>query len=341
MKKLAFIDSSPESYKRIGIKPDKIEKWEDGLRTNVESPQFEWWYFDGELEDGSKIAITFFTKPYTNVPHSVAPYIKFNLSNPDGTELAKILTFKPEEFKASKEHCDVHIGKNSFTGDLNTYNIHVEFEDFLYDIELKNALHAWRPETGFYTFGTDYLAWVVSVPQGTITARITQNGKQRTVQGHGYHDHNWGLVPMGELIHHWYWGRAQVGPYLVIASTIYGEKKFDSQFINTFLLAKGDKILADKGDNSQFTAQDIVTETETGKPVPNTLVFEYRDADQHYRLTFRRKRDIMHARFHDAKDGSYLRFAGDAMLQVMDENRVVDTYNQTAIWEEMYFGKVK
>jgi hypothetical protein len=26
--------------------------------------------------------------------------------------------------------------------------------------------------------------------------------------GSGYHDHNWGDVPMQTLMHHWYWARA-------------------------------------------------------------------------------------------------------------------------------------
>jgi hypothetical protein len=30
--------------------------------------------------------------------------------------------------------------------------------------------------------------------------------------GSGYHDHNWGHVPMRTLIHHWYWARAKTGP---------------------------------------------------------------------------------------------------------------------------------
>ena len=30
-----------------------VEKWEDGLRTNGNNGELEWWYFDVKLEDGS------------------------------------------------------------------------------------------------------------------------------------------------------------------------------------------------------------------------------------------------------------------------------------------------
>ena len=47
----------------------------------------------------------------------------------------------------------------------------------------------------------------------------------KELNGHGYHDHNWGETPMNNIIHHWYWGRAQVGQYLIITSTLYGEQQ--------------------------------------------------------------------------------------------------------------------
>lgn len=50
------------------------------------------------------------------------------------------MKFPVSEFSASKEKCDVHIGKNYFSGDLSNYKIHVEFEDFSCDVELKNSL---------------------------------------------------------------------------------------------------------------------------------------------------------------------------------------------------------
>ena len=328
---------SDDDYKKLGLSKETVELWEDGLRTDFETNEFEWWYFDCELEDTSKIVITFFTKSYVIPTKGLAPFIRFNYSKPDGTEVARTLNFKAGDFSADKNSCDVKIGNNIFKGDLKNYNIHIEFEDYSFDIKLKNNFTAWRPHTGHYNFGTDYLAWVVPVPQGEVLAEIRENGQVKNLKGHGYHDHNWGKVPMRDLIHHWYWGRAQVGPYLIIASCLYGEKQYEYQFTNTFFIGRDGKILADNGENSTLKISDVVVEPETNKPVPNKLVFEYKDEQQNYRLTLERKRDILHQPFHDEKGGAYLRFAGNALLEVKNQNET-SSYNETAIWEEMYFG---
>jgi len=42
---------------------DTVSPWEDGLRTDVDSPSFEGWYFDAHFDDGSTAVIVFYTKP--------------------------------------------------------------------------------------------------------------------------------------------------------------------------------------------------------------------------------------------------------------------------------------
>ena len=329
-----------ENYEEFGLLKERVELWEDGLRTDYTTNAFEWWYFDCELEDGSKIAMTYLTKSYTVPEKGLAPFIRFNYSKTDGSEIARTLTFKAEEFSASKEKCDVKIGNNTFRGDLKLYNIHIEFEDFSCDIKLENEFESWRPGTGYYKFGSDYLAWMVATPQGSVKAKIKEGNNIKELNGHGYHDHNWGETPMNNIIHHWYWGRAQVGPYLIITSTLYGEQQLDYENVNTFFIGKDGEILAYEGKNTQYTISGVVIEPETQKPVPNKILVEYKDDIQKYSLTLERKRDILHQRFHDENNGAYLRFAGNAELKASNKEET-KVYNETAIWEMMYFGKNK
>jgi hypothetical protein len=51
------------------------------------------------------------------------------------------------------------------------------------------------------------------------------DNKQINTSGSGYHDHNWGNNSIMELFNHWYWSRAEIGPYNVIASEMIAEKK--------------------------------------------------------------------------------------------------------------------
>ncbi len=118
---LAHLGSTPEDYQRIGIKPDQVLPWEDGARTDGGPGTFEWWYFDTNLDNGAKIVVEFFNKDFMDINTPLAPMIGLHLNLPDGTSYNKMAEFKPEEFTASKDRCDVRIGDNSFSGDLHTY----------------------------------------------------------------------------------------------------------------------------------------------------------------------------------------------------------------------------
>ena len=52
---------SEKSFFNPSVQPNElgneIGNWEDGSRINGENNEFEWWYFDAELEDGSVIVV--------------------------------------------------------------------------------------------------------------------------------------------------------------------------------------------------------------------------------------------------------------------------------------------
>jgi len=350
----AHLGTSPQEYAHLGIKQGQIEPWEDGMRTDGSPNTYEWWYFDAHLDDGSTVAITFFTKPIADVKKPLSPQITFNLDRPDGTRLEKILHAPTQEFSASTKGCDVRIGSNSFQGDLHTYQIHVEIEDVVADIQLTGTVPAWRPETGHLYFGDQnqhVFAWLPAVPQGQVQATLTV-GNQQQSSGIGYHDHNWGNISMLKLMHHWYWGRAKVGDYTVIAAYITAEEEYGSQEFPIFLLARSGQILADDGRNVSFSASDISTDDATKKPVANDLVYTYQENTQKYVVTFHRQQDLVRQKFVDELPGieawvarlagmvgAYLRFTGEVKIERHDE-KTVESQQGEAIWELMYFGHV-
>ncbi len=70
---------------------------------------------------------------------------------------------------------------------------------------------SWRPETGHIVFGAegeDFLAWLISVPMGKVTATYRIGTEFHESTGLGYHDHNWCNQPymqMGHMLDHWFW----------------------------------------------------------------------------------------------------------------------------------------
>jgi predicted secreted hydrolase len=352
---LARLGSTPEDYERIGIKPDQVLPWEDGARTDGRAGTYEWWYFDARLDDGAKLVVTFFTKNFTDIDRPLAPMIRIDLDLPDGTSYNKIAEWKPEEFAASRDHCDVRIADNSFSGDLHSYKITAHIEDVAVDVNLVGEVPAWRQATGHMYFGTHdehEFNWLPAVPQGKVDASYSVGGQARTTSGVGYHDHNWGNAPISSLINHWYWARGQAGPYTTVASYITAEEKYGNTELPVFMLARDGKVVADDATRVSFEELGTYTDTNTGKPVANVTRYTYTDGDDTYIVTFTRYRDLAVMELidglHGAKklaarlirfDGAYLRFTGELRIEHRRSDTVVDSYTDSAIWELMYLGK--
>jgi hypothetical protein len=354
---LSRLGMAAEDYQRIGIDPDHVAPWEDGARTDGGPGAYEWWYFDAHLDDGAKLVVVFYTKNFTDIAKPLAPMIRIDLDLPDGTRYNKVGEFKPDEFSASTERCDVHIAGNSFQGDLHTYKIVAEVEDIAVEVSLTGEVPAWRPGTGHWYFGADdehEFNWLPAVPQGKVDATYSVAGKSSTASGVGYHDHNWGNALMNSLVNNWYWGRGQAGPYTVVASYITAEQKYGYAELPVFLLAENGKIIADDGAKVTFERLGTYTDTATGKPVANVTRYTYTDGDDSYTITFTRHRDLAVNKLIDhlgglkkvaAKlvrfDGAYLRFTGELRIEHRHAGEIVDSYTDSAIWELMYLGKAR
>lgn len=336
----SVLGREPHHYRKLGLTEGVIEPWEDGLRTNAAEESFEWWYFDCHLDDGSKLAIEFHTKPpYLSPSKPLTPYVSFLLDRPDGSRVEKRLVATPEAFSARRDRCDVRIAGHTFAGDLARYRIHVDIEGVVADVTLSGDVPPWRPATGHVFFGDDeqhYVAWLPAVPRGTVQAAITIDGRRQELAGVGYHDHNWGNVALRKIIDHWYWGRARIGDYTVLTLNFVGHESYGRRVHPAFMVAKGGRILASAVDDIRFTAAEYSRNAETGTPVANRLVYELDDGGSRYAVTFRRRRDVLALDFGPA--GAYVRFLGDVAIERCVGERVVETERGDAMWELLYFG---
>ena len=352
----ARLADRPDDFERLGIDRVAIAVWEDGLRTDGGPGSYEWWYFDATLDDGSTLVIAFFTKQMIDVGKPLAPHVTIQCDRPDDSHIDITTPVYADAFSAATDRCDVRVGPNTFRGDLHEYVIHAEGEGVVVDVTLTGQVRPWRPATGHLLFGPrgdEMFAWLPSVPQGRVTATITVAGSTETLAGIGYHDHNWGNVSMLTLMNHWYWARARIGDYTVIASYITAETAYGGIGIPVFLLARGDEVLADDPARVNFTVTDVHVDEETGKPVADTVIYDYDDSSR-YRITFHRRETILRHHFVDdlsefkhmlAKlmgfDGAYLRFTGDLELQRFADDISVEHLHHEAVWELMYFGHVR
>jgi hypothetical protein len=355
--KLAVTASSPADYERLGLSPTSIEPWEDGARTDDSPGTYEWWYFDAHLADGAKLVMSFMDKDIAEPQKPLSPLLRLDLDLADGRHFEKIVHYRSDEWSAAKDHTDVHLGENRFTGDLHRYQIQATADEISVDVTLTGEVPPWRPSTGYMLFGEDRsleFAWLPSVPQGAVTVTYSIDGEQHETTGVGYHDHNWGNVGLMKVVHDWYWARGQAGPYSVIASYITSSEKYGYEPIPIFMLARDNVVIADDPAKVTFEREGVYTDQTTGKPVAATTRYTYQDGEDRYAVSFTRTHDLSASRMVDsikgvkriaAKlahfDGAYLRFVGDLEISRYQGDELVETYNDDAIWELMYFGHAR
>src|SRR6202011_3620080 len=287
----------------------------------------------------------------------LSPLLRLNLDLPDGRHFEKVVHYPPHDWSAAKDHADVRLGNNRFTGDLHKYRIQATAEEISVDITLTGEVPPWRPSTGYMLFGADRsleFAWLPSVPEGAATVTYSVDGEHHETTGVGYHDHNWGNVGLMKVVHDWYWARGQAGPYSVIASYITSAKPYGFEPIPIFMLARDNIVVCHDPATVTFEREGVYTDATTGKPVATTTRYVYEDGEDTYAVSFTRARDLTLDRMIDSVkgvkhiaarlarfDGAYLRFAGDIKVSHQRGSELIETHKNEAIWELMYFGHAR
>jgi predicted secreted hydrolase len=288
MPKSVVVGEGEEFLKREGLKPSP-EVWEDGLRISPGRGNFEWWYFDAHLDDGSTLVVIYSTKRGVDRTGPLKPTLQLTLTTPDGRHLSCLESYAANQFRASKERCDVQIGRNRVSGDLHRYEMHFDCQGITGDLVLTGSVPSWRPGTGkfFYNEGlTSYFAWLPSVPYGRIEGTLTYEGREHAVTGSGYHDHNWGNVGLESVMSRWYWGRAHVGEYSAIFVQTVGSKAYGSRKIPVFWLAKGDRLITDNRHALTLETGDEQTHP-SGKRYPARLDYHWQTEEGTIHLALR------------------------------------------------------
>ncbi|MBQ2161082.1 MAG: hydroxyneurosporene dehydrogenase [Firmicutes bacterium] len=360
MKKImqAIHPDDQEHLKKMGLKKDEVMQWEDGMRTSGKKGTYEWWYSDFSFSDGTKLVIVFYTKNPVKINVGLKPLITMELTLPDGSKFYDQVKPDPKDCIYSKDRCWVINGDSRIEGDLYNYEIVFRGPKMSARVNLWNTIRAWRSQSGSLIFGDDeeyHFSWLPAVPEGDATADIEYPGGELHLEGSGYHDHNWGNISMFKLMHHWYWGRAKIGDYKVIASWITAREEYGYKDFDIFMLAKGSEILGDNSNHTlKFLPEDEYIDKNTKKPVYGKVIYEYETpSGELYRITFDRKDDISREFFYESLPkalrpaakavgfkGSYQRFAGIATVERIEEGRVVEKATEdSAVWELMYFGK--
>jgi hypothetical protein len=232
--------AAPDDFKALGIGRE-IEVREDGRRTLISSDYFEWWYFDGLLDDGT-VVVVWFGDNWLYGSHKRAVNIELT---PPGKPTRRIMRTFDDPGAFASDQANVQIGPHSFKGNLQTYAIHVDATEtggVGCDLTLHRRVASYRPATGYIKAGDRFFAWFVAVPEGAVAGTLTADGATRPVTGSGYHDHNWGNVSPADLFDNWWWGRGRSGDHTIIASDIHGKAAVGGTRIPLFFVADDHRV---------------------------------------------------------------------------------------------------
>lgn len=226
--------TTPADFAALGI-GEKIAVREDGRRTPRSADTFEWWYFDGLMDDGT-VLVVWFGDNWIYGSHKRAVSIELT---PPGKPTRRAMRTFDEPGSFSSDRADIRIGPHRFEGDLDTYSIHVDPAETGWvgcDLTLRRRVASYRPATGYVEAGRQFFAWLVAVPEGAVTGTLTADGVTRQVTGSGYHDHNWGNVSPAKLFDNWWWGRGRGGGHTIIASEIHGKSAVGGTSVPLFFI---------------------------------------------------------------------------------------------------------
>ncbi|MGI6109808.1 MAG: lipocalin-like domain-containing protein [Eubacteriaceae bacterium] len=349
---------TPEDFRRLGVNPDKVEIWEDGRRNpETDAGNWEWWYFDSILDDGTKVVIQFFTKAgMRNIAkNGDVPSVTIKITEPDGKVYSRDLKVRARNCRFGADRCDVHIGPHSFVGDFTKYHIHVDTVRGLgADLELISKAKPYRPGTAYFGFGDDeYYTWLCSVPRGEVSGALTIGGKKKGVQGTGYHDHQWGNRFYLPEWNNWLWARQSFKDYSIlifdfITSDTYGFKRFPILFVQD---GSGNLVFENRQSVHCDVDQYYTESVASGKEYPDRIRYSCESSVKKLEYFIGRK-EVLEARgFRKApwffrqivgkqglSDMSYARFYGTGRMKLMIGEENVDR-SGNLIYEFMFPGK--
>ena len=371
MQKMRLL-TRPEDYTRIGVKQESIEVWEDGRRTDDGTGEFEWWYFDAIMDDGTKVVVNFNSHMddimKTTVEQHIPPearkvgdvrFLRVRVTEPDGkTNHETFLMFGADETEIGKDKCDVKFGSHFFAGDLQNYSIKVDpVQGTGVDLKLTSMGESWRPGAGYFVFGEDedrYFTWLCAVPRGKVTGTVTYGGKTIDVQGYGYHDHQWANIDHVILWNNWLWARQNLGDYNLlvfdfISSAEYGYKRYPLAFVED----KDGKIVFESFENEnvkcEILEEYIQEGTNKNYPKVSKYIFENEGKKLIYTLSADEEIEISdpysasppamrkHYDDHNLRP-SYARYSATGDFAFFDGKQNIER-NTSLIYEFVHLGK--
>lgn len=236
----------------------------------------EWWYFDAVFDNGySAVCILWPMNLFRPARRQCT--LMLSIYTPQGEHIKHYL-FPPRRlFQASYSTCDVRIGAGYARGSHPRYEVYLEAGDDAADLVFEAETPGWKPGTAvnyvpFPRYNT--MGWLVPLPRARVRGRLRVAGREVAVEGHGYHDHNWGEAPFPFLVDNWHWGHIVSGDVGIIWSDITMDRRLDYDKTYMFLLSRGDRLVYESA-RLEVAYEDWVEDPAYLHPYPGRIAVSF------------------------------------------------------------------
>jgi len=188
----------------------------------------EWWYFDGVFSEGYSfhVGIRTFTRKSRG-----RTILFFELYKDDQIIFEKKEKFSFKEVATKTDYPSVMINnKPILEFDINRYK---KNNEWVYHIMMPiDGCHAdltFTSITKGFKIETAKESWTVAVPKARVQGVIGYEGKNLTVDGIGYHDHNWNYTLISAFTYGkgWFWGKIKSDTFTMVWANVLKRSGFE------------------------------------------------------------------------------------------------------------------
>ena len=161
----------------------------------------EWWYFDANFDNNYSVQIGFMLVSKNNIG-VVVPGINIYENGINIFHKRKIIPMK--NFKASEKKPLIYLNEEEFIN--GTINNETGIASYYVSLKVDNAAVNLKFDSIMRGYKTTN--WAIIMPKADVSGNIKLNDETINVNGEGYHEHKWNLLPSFAINNKgYYWGR--------------------------------------------------------------------------------------------------------------------------------------
>ena len=248
----------------------------DALHPDDSEAYYEWWYLDARFDNGYTCALTFFWRQRVEQYH--IPLVMIDVYQPDGTQVSGAEPREQSECKASREKCDVVMGKDFLRQEGDDYKLSMRTKEASAELTFHRKVPPWKwSKDGLIVDdATGKQGWVNAIPRGDVEGKLWIGDEVVNVSGQGYHDHNWGNADLPASRAGWGWGRMYDEKFTYVYGWLMPKGGGDAR--PTLYLAMDDQVIF-ASNKLKCTLSDYKVDPKAGDSIPNHIVFEGKEGD--------------------------------------------------------------